>query len=89
MMLSAPAGMRISNHSSTEAGTDLPDNVDQKNSHTYNWDRIRLSTPFSVAAGESSIRVQLDRHVEGRAGAALKFIELLKVKERLAMDGRS
>lgn len=54
----------------------------------YNWNRITLSAPLMFPRGQTSMRVQLEKPVGGKVGAALKSIELLNARERPAMNRR-
>ena len=86
LMVSAPPGSQM--------GIDGPHGrlsceTTQPGFYGYYWDRITLPTPMELSKGENTIRARLLKPVTGgTVGAALKSVELLDVKARLAMDAR-
>lgn len=86
MMISAPPGSSVAIEGPREKFSLA---TSQPGFWGYYWDRITLPTPLSLPKGESTIRVRLLKPVtEGRAGGALKSIELLNVKVRPAFNER-
>lgn len=86
LMVSAPAGTRLQIEGPKDQLT-CETSVASKGG--YAWDRITLPAPLRLPAGDSTVRIRLLNPVTtGRAGAALKSIELLDTAERPRMDAR-